>query len=236
MKRMLCIGLLLLPFSTANDVQLRDEPIWDEEITLDLKDAALREVLTLAFQIAGQPVVIDPCVSGSVTLKFENVPLRDGLATFARMGELRVRPRSEGYFVGCLGTSGEGERIEVSLREVTADEELARPVLQLVPNTLAEIEVGGIPVEDLDDTGEFHTTDTRPSLRVKLFLLVDDEGALPDRLRGLLEIHARDDDDPRLLRAVATGFEIELPGASPETLVAEVELGGKRYALRATRP
>ena len=78
----LCAATILSTCLTlaAPEVRLRgDNALWDEEMALNLTDADVRQVLTLVFQIAEEPVMIDACVSGSVSLKFENVGLRDAL-------------------------------------------------------------------------------------------------------------------------------------------------------------
>ena len=145
----------------APDVRLRDDnALWDEEkMALNLKDADVRQVLTLVFQIAEEPVMIDPCVRGSVSLKFENVGLRDALTSIARMGDFTVRPRREGYFVGCVNRAADrtadGQIIVFRLTNLGDGSVVAQPKLLVAYDSLAEIEIGSLAAPDLDDVGEF---------------------------------------------------------------------------------
>lgn len=243
-RAMLILAPIVLAtgIATAGRVQLRDDPIWDKDISLNLLDAEVRQVFMLAFQIADRPVIIDSCVQGRVTLEFENVNLGDALTSLTRLGDWQVRSRSEGYYVGCVGAQpapgdieGEGHRLDFVLRDVTAGKILTRPSLVVRANSLAEIEAGGVQMEDLDDTGEFYQREVRATLRVKVFLDVAGKGAKPDSLRGLFDITAVDNNDPRLMRAAATGFEVALPPGSIDVAIAAVELGDHRYELTVTR-
>lgn len=231
--------------TAAPEVTLRDDnALWDKPIALDLKDAEVRQVLTLVFQIAEEQVLIDPCVQGKVSLKFENVSLRDALSSIARMGEFQVRPRSEGYYVGCAEPAAGGEsldedapRIEFRLTKSGDPEPITEPTLIVEYDRLAEIKVGSLPADDLDDVGDFFEGERRPLLRVKIYLHRDEDEIAPDRLRGVMELAARDTTTPHpALRMAARSFELPFPVGSVDVPIARLEVAGETYELTASRP
>jgi type II secretory pathway component HofQ len=59
-----------------------------EPISLDLKDADLRDVLLTFSKLAGLNMVIDPDVRGSVTVRLENVPWDQALEVILRSNGL----------------------------------------------------------------------------------------------------------------------------------------------------
>ena len=227
----------------APEVRLRDDnALWDEEkMALNLKDADVRQVLTLVFQIAEEPVMIDPCVRGSVSLKFENVGLRDALTSIARMGDFTVRPRREGYFVGCVNRAADrtadGQIIVFRLTNLGDGSVVAQPKLLVAYDSLAEIEIGSLAAPDLDDVGEFFAGGLRPHVRFKVYLDHDEDGITPDRLRGVMELAVRDTSASQpALRMAAQTFDVELPPGTAARAVVTLEVAGDSYELTATRP
>ena len=224
------------------DVELRTNAVWDKPISLDLKEAGIRQVLELAFQIAEQPVVIDACVEGGVSLKFENVSLRDALESIARMGDLRIRPMREGYRVDCgvdpvlEAPPAEGHLLEFTLTNLVDASVITRPSLLVHYDSLAEIQVGTVPTEDLDPAGEFFPGDAQPSLRLKAYLIEDEEDARAGRLRGILEMAAHDTEQSHTMRMAAHSFEVDLPVGSVDVHVVELSLGGNTFELTVSRP
>jgi type II secretory pathway component HofQ len=59
-----------------------------ERISLDLKDADIRDVLKTFAKLGGFNLVIDPEVKGSVTVRLENVPWDQALDVILRMNGL----------------------------------------------------------------------------------------------------------------------------------------------------
>ena len=224
------------------DVELRANPVWDKPISLDLKEAQIRQVIELAFRIAEQPVDIDSCVEGSVSLKFANVSLRDALESIARMGELRVRPTREGYRVDCgvdqelAAPPAEGHLLEFTLTNLVDASVITRPSLLVHYDSLAEIQVGTVPTEDLDPAGEFFPGDAQPSFRLKAYLMEDQEHARAGRLRGIFEMATRETGQSRTMRMAAHSFEVDLPVGSMDVRVVELSLGDEKFELTVSRP
>lgn len=82
-------------------VQLDEKPIWDTPVTIEMTDATFGEVFEYAFEIAGQPLVVDECVGGKVSLEFTQVQLFDALNTIADLGNFKITPAGNGFVVGC---------------------------------------------------------------------------------------------------------------------------------------
>jgi len=229
-------------FAFPLDVELRANALWDKPISLDLKDAKIRQVLDLAFQIAHQPVVVDACVTGSVSLKFENVSLRDALESIARMGDLRIRPMREGYRVDCgvdqesATPPAEGHLLEFTLTDLADASVITRPSLLVHYDSLAEIQVGTIPTEDLDPAGEFFPGEVQPNFRLKAYLAADKNDARAGRLRGIFEMTVRDTRQSQTVRMEAHAFELYLPMGSVDVRVAELSLGEDDFELTVSRP
>ena len=59
----------------------------EEPISLDLKDARVTEVITLLGAIAHLPVVIDPAIQGSITIRLQEVPYA---AALKKVSELQI--------------------------------------------------------------------------------------------------------------------------------------------------
>ena len=225
----------------APHVELRAGDAWDKPISMDLKQAEIKQVLELVFQLVDQPAAIDGCVEGTVSLKFENVALRDALESIARTGDLRVRPMREGYRVDCgadrecAAPAAEGHLLEFTLTNLLDGGLITRPSLQVRYDSLAEIQVGTVQPEDLDPAGEFFPGQAQPSFRLKAYLVEDKTDAHSGTLRGVFEMAVRDRQQPRTMRMAVHSFEIELPVGSSDVRVIELGLGEERYELTVSR-
>ncbi len=251
MTRRIALLLILIVFlvgSTASsafsdDVELRESQTedWDKMIALDLKQAEIRKVLELVFQIAGQPVTVDGCVEGAVSLKFENVSARDALESIVRMGDLRVRPMREGYSVDCGvdepldGPPVEGHLLEFTLTDIDRVV-ITRPSLLVHYDSLAEIRVGSVQTEDLDPAGDFFPGDAQPTIRLKAYLREDKTDSQAGQLRGIFEVAVRDDRQAKTMRMAAHSFELELPVGSIDVRVVALSLGEEEFELTVSRP
>lgn len=99
----------------------------EEPISLDLKDAKVTEVITLLGAIAHLPVVIDPAIQGSITIRLKDVPYEAALRRVSEPlgftlrvegGKLVAAPRRsaaapESRAAAAAGRLPEGPRIAV---------------------------------------------------------------------------------------------------------------------------
>ena len=251
MKRLMTLLLILLLTVAASaaagdplgvNVRDNDSEYWDKPISIDLKDAEIRQVIQLTFDVAELDVQIADCVEGTVTLKFENVGLIDALESIARVGKLRVRPLRDGYQVDCgepdpsAESRDKGQLLEFTLTDLTDNSVITQPSLLVLYNSLAEIQVGSVVTEDLDPAGDFFPGDFQPNIRLKTYLDEDPNDPQGGQLRGIFEIAERENGSAATMRMVVHSFEVDLPVHSRDVRVIEVGLGDKRFELTVSRP
>jgi type IV pilus assembly protein PilQ len=75
-------------FTGAHEVESQEKRFTGEPISLELKDADIKDVLRTFAKITGLNVVVDPDVSGSVTVNLENVPWDQCLDIILRINRL----------------------------------------------------------------------------------------------------------------------------------------------------
>lgn len=74
--------------TSAHEVESQEKRFTGEPISLELKDADIKDVLRTFAKITGLNVVVDPDVSGSVTVNLENVPWDQCLDIILRINRL----------------------------------------------------------------------------------------------------------------------------------------------------
>jgi len=74
--------------TTSKEVESQEKRFTGEPISLELKDADVKDVLRTFAKITGLNVVVDPGVSGSVTVNLENVPWDQCLDIILRVNGL----------------------------------------------------------------------------------------------------------------------------------------------------
>ncbi len=75
-------------FTGTHEVESQEKRFTGEPISLELKDADIKDVLRTFAKITGLNVVVDPDVSGSVTVNLENVPWDQCLDIILRINRL----------------------------------------------------------------------------------------------------------------------------------------------------
>ena len=73
---------------STREVESQEKQFTGEPISLELKDADIKDVLRTFAKITGLNVVVDPEVSGSVTVQLENVPWDQALDIILRINGL----------------------------------------------------------------------------------------------------------------------------------------------------
>jgi hypothetical protein len=89
MKKLLLLPVLLLAVSALAANSDAFDP--KAPVSLDLREAALTDVITTLGAMANLPVVIEPGIEGKVTIKLENVPFVKILAMLSRDNGISVR-------------------------------------------------------------------------------------------------------------------------------------------------
>lgn len=74
--------------TSAHEVESQERRFTGEPISLELKDADIKDVLRTFAKITGLNVVVDPDVSGSVTVNLENVPWDQCLYIILKINKL----------------------------------------------------------------------------------------------------------------------------------------------------
>jgi len=79
-----------VPMAAAGtkEVESQERQFTGEPISLELKDADIKDVLRMFAKITGLNIVVDPDVSGSVTVNLENVPWDQALDIILRINRL----------------------------------------------------------------------------------------------------------------------------------------------------
>lgn len=117
------LSALMNAGAPAPNVDPLDALITDP-IDLEVQDAPIGDVILLIGSIADTSVDLDPCVSGTVSMKIERVTLRTLLETFAESYALEYdRSASGALRVGCHPRPGASTRVDfravdAPLREV----------------------------------------------------------------------------------------------------------------------
>jgi hypothetical protein len=138
---------------------------------------------------------------------------------------------------GAAATAEDAQLIQFRLTSYGDGSVITEPRLFVAYDSLAEIEVGSLPVEDLDDTGDFFAGDLRPRVRIKVYLDRDEDGIAADRLRGVMELAVRDASGALpTLRMAAQSFELDLPAGTVDTPIVTLDVAGETYELTASRP
>lgn len=109
----------------TREVESQERRFTGEPISLDLKDADIRDVLKTFAKITGLNVVIDPDVSGSVTVSLDNVPWDQCLDIVLRINRLDYAVENNVLRVARI------ERLTQEKAQVAAfkaEEEKARPM------------------------------------------------------------------------------------------------------------
>ena len=96
-----------------------------EEISLQLKDADIKDVLRFFAQITGLNIVVDPDVTGSVTVSLENVPWDQALDIMLRINRLDYIIENNVLRVARLDTLTREKADQARFRE---EEERAKPM------------------------------------------------------------------------------------------------------------
>lgn len=121
--------------SGAREVESEEKKFTGEPMSLELKDADVKDVLRTFAKITGLNVVVDPDVSGSVTVQLENVPWDQALDIILRINNLDYVVENNVLRVARLDRlSAEKQR----LAEFKMKEDDARP-MRTVTKTLSYI-------------------------------------------------------------------------------------------------
>lgn len=90
------VALALSPTLTARQQADTEAPeLKTAPITLRLKDADIRDVLSTFSTLLGKEVLVDPAVRGKVTLEFDKVPFDQAVARLMEVGGLQYEWRGE---------------------------------------------------------------------------------------------------------------------------------------------
>ncbi|MGH1340806.1 MAG: hypothetical protein ACRBN8_04610 [Nannocystales bacterium] len=97
-----------------------------DRIDLELKDAPIADVMLLVGDIIQSEVVLDPCVSGTLSLKLESITIRTFLEVAADTLSLTY-DRTDGgeLHVGCEDAPGAGTRVDMAVVQAPLPEALA---------------------------------------------------------------------------------------------------------------
>lgn len=119
----------------SREVESQEKKFTGEPMSLELKDADVKDVLRTFAKITGLNVVVDPDVSGSVTVQLENVPWDQALDIILRINSLDYVVENNVLRVARLDRlSAEKQR----LAEFKLKEDDARP-MRTVTKTLSYI-------------------------------------------------------------------------------------------------
>ncbi len=135
-------------------------------VSLEFKDADVRDVISLMSEISGLNFVIDPDVHGSVTLKLKNVPWDQALDVILRTNKLGML--QEGGIVRGSTLSSITEEMHAQESAGKAMENLAPLATEVIPLNYTKAEDVKDLVESLlSDRGEVDTVERTNSLLVK---------------------------------------------------------------------
>ncbi len=117
-----CSFLALFLVLHIDDISCFAQPAFhpDEHMTVDFESAEIKDVLRAVGATYGFSIVVDPTVSGDVTVHIEDVPIVDGLESIVYGNGFRLEWRDGIAYVG-PGNSGEKVNIEVVGGLLTAD-------------------------------------------------------------------------------------------------------------------
>lgn len=119
----------------ATEVESEEKKFTGEPMSLELKDADVKDVLRTFAKITGLNVVVDPDVSGSVTVQLENVPWDQALDIILRINGLDYVVENNVLRVAKLAKLDAEKR---ALFEYKKKEEDAKP-MRTVTKTLSYI-------------------------------------------------------------------------------------------------
>lgn len=121
--------------SVAREVESEEKKFTGEPMSLELKDADVKDVLRTFAKLTGLNVVVDPDVSGSVTVQLENVPWDQCLDIILRINGLDYVVENNVLRVAKLSRLQEEKG---RLAAFKAQEEAAKP-MRTVTKTLSYI-------------------------------------------------------------------------------------------------
>jgi len=119
----------------ATEVESEEKRFTGEPMTLELKDADIKDVLRTFAKITGLNIVVDPNVSGSVTVQLENVPWDQALDIILRINDLDYVVENNVLRVARLEKLKNEKRL---LADFKKEEESAKP-MRTVTKTLSYI-------------------------------------------------------------------------------------------------
>jgi hypothetical protein len=189
MRRSHALFALALGLATASGAPVREahaapQGVSPEAIDLDLKDADVKNVFNLLGEVGGRPVVLDPCVHGSVDILLKNMPIPmvfDALA--AKLGLVYEEDAGD-VLVRCAGDAG-GADVRLSSRVSVAvrDGELTAALDELV----AEAKLDGLDYR-ASARPKVTVTLERVRLATALAALADETGLKIAVARGKLVV------------------------------------------------
>ena len=109
----------------AKEVESQERQFTGEPISLELKDADIKDVLRMFAKTTGLNIVVDPDVSGTVTVQLENVPWDQCLDTILKINRLDYIVENNVLRVAKIDRLKEEKR---SLADYKNAEEMARPM------------------------------------------------------------------------------------------------------------
>lgn len=119
----------------AKEVESEEKKFTGEPMSLELKDADVKDVLRTFAKITGLNVVVDPDVSGSVTVQLENVPWDQALDIILRINGLDYVVENNVLRVARLDKL---QKEKKALSDYRKEEENAKP-MRTVTKTLSYI-------------------------------------------------------------------------------------------------
>lgn len=111
--------------TATKEVETQERQFTGEPISLELKDADIKDVLRMFAKTTGLNIVVDPDVSGTVTVQLENVPWDQCLDTILKINRLSYVVENNVLRVGRMETL---RREKEEVKQFQVAEELAKPM------------------------------------------------------------------------------------------------------------
>jgi type IV pilus assembly protein PilQ len=124
----------------THEVESQEKRFTGEPISLELKDADIKDVLRTFAKITGLNVVVDPDVSGSVTVNLENVPWDQCLDIILRINQLDYVVENNVLRVARIDRLTQEKAQQAAYRK---EAENARP-MRTVTKTLSYAKAGAV--------------------------------------------------------------------------------------------
>ena len=109
----------------AKEVESQERQFTGEPISLELKDADIKDVLRMFAKTTGLNIVVDPDVTGTVTVQLDNVPWDQCLDTILKINRLDYIVENNVLRVAKIDRLKEEKR---SLADYKVAEEMAKPM------------------------------------------------------------------------------------------------------------